>query len=54
MLVDAEQARGPRIARYQHRQSTIDDLTKAVVIFLALVIPFCIFPPRSSSRRSPT
>jgi hypothetical protein len=42
-LVNAEVARGMAFRAYVRGLSTINDLIKAVVIFLALVIPFCFF-----------
>ena len=42
-LVAAEQARGFGYQSYTRAIGTINDLIKAVVLFLALVIPFCFF-----------
>lgn len=42
-MINAEQAQGLAYQAYTRALSTINDLIKAVVIFLALVIPFCIF-----------
>jgi hypothetical protein len=49
LLVDAEVARGLAYRGYRRARSTIEDLTKAVVIFLALVIPFCVFVTKLTS-----
>ena len=43
VLVSAEEARGLAYRAYDRTLSTINDLIQAVVIFLALVIPFCFF-----------
>ena len=43
ILVGAEEARGLSFRAYTRGLETINDLIKAVVIFLALVIPFCFF-----------
>lgn len=43
ILTTAEEARGLAQRAYDRGKSTTDDLIKAVVIFLALVIPFCFF-----------
>lgn len=42
-LVEAEKARGMGYRAYTLALTTINDLIKAVVIFLAMVIPFCFF-----------
>lgn len=42
-LVSSAQARGLSFRAYRRGLDTINDLIKAVVIFLALVIPFCFF-----------
>ncbi len=42
-LVMAEEARGLAYRAYIRSLSTMNDLIQAVVIFLALVIPFCFF-----------
>jgi len=42
-LVQAEVARGLAFRAYTRGLTTINDLIKAVVIFLAMVIPFCFF-----------
>ena len=42
-LVSSAQARGLAFRAYRRGLDTINDLIKAVVIFLALVIPFCFF-----------
>lgn len=41
--VAADQARGYAYNAYVRGKQTMDDLIKAVVIFLALIIPFCFF-----------
>ncbi|MBN1807537.1 MAG: FtsX-like permease family protein [Planctomycetes bacterium] len=43
ILMAAEEARGLAYRAYVRGRGTISDLIKAVVIFLALVIPFCFF-----------
>lgn len=43
VMINAEQAQGLAYQAYTRALSTINDLIKAVVIFLALVIPFCVF-----------
>ncbi len=43
MMVKAEEARGLAYQAYLRGLATVNDLIKAVVIFLALVIPFCFF-----------
>ncbi len=42
-LTDAEEARGLAYWAYLHARDAINDLIKAAVFFLALVIPFCFF-----------
>ena len=49
LMTAAEEARGLAYYAYQRARGTIDDLTKAVVIFLALVVPFCIFVTKLTS-----
>ncbi|MCE9592249.1 MAG: FtsX-like permease family protein [Planctomycetes bacterium] len=43
VLINAEAAQGLSYQAYTRALGTINDLIKAVVIFLALVIPFCVF-----------
>ncbi|MCX5658714.1 MAG: FtsX-like permease family protein, partial [Planctomycetota bacterium] len=43
LMVAAERGRGLAYQSYTRGLSTINDLIKAVVIFLALIIPFCFF-----------
>ncbi|HHN46022.1 MAG TPA: FtsX-like permease family protein, partial [Planctomycetes bacterium] len=43
ILISAEEARGLAYQSYTRGLSTLNDLIKAVVYFLALVIPFCFF-----------
>jgi hypothetical protein len=43
MLIRAEEGRGLAYQSYLRGLATVNDLIKAVVIFLALVIPFCFF-----------
>lgn len=45
----AEVARGLSFRGYDRGKASINDLTKAVVIFLALVIPFCVFVTKLTS-----
>ncbi len=45
----AEVARGLSFRGYDRGKASINDLTKAVVIFLALVIPFCVFITKLTS-----
>jgi len=42
-LTYSEKARGLAFWAYIHARNTINDLIKAVVIFLALILPFCFF-----------
>ena len=43
VLTGAEEARGTAFRAYSLSLGTINDLIRAVVIFMALVIPFCFF-----------
>jgi hypothetical protein len=43
MMINAEEGRGLAYQAYLRGLATVNDLIKAVVIFLALVIPFCFF-----------
>lgn len=43
LMINAEEAQGLSFQAYTRALGTINDLIKAVVIFLALIIPFCIF-----------